>query len=844
MNKKLSTIITYTFAVFLVLILVLALGLYIWIKSLLPQYKGSIEVKGISNDVEILRDKYGMPHIYADNKLNLYFAFGYVVAQDRLLQMDLMRRTAAGELAEVLGEKLIPVDKLFRTLKAGHRLQDLGKYLTPEIKALYQAYAKGVNYFIKNRPLPIEFSLIGYKPKPWHYSDSIAPHYHLNWMLNNAFYTELSCYLISKKFNHSGNRALKTFSELCPSFKSLSPNDTEILISKNKNKASVFNITTNKSKQSQTKDKQLFAFLKADAQARTLLGISHWGGSNSWAISANKSEQGQALLANDMHLGFALPGIWYEVHLSSPNLNISGVTIAGAPHIIVGSNTKTAWAFTNGAIDDSDFYIEKLHPTKPDYYKVGNGYKKMRIIKESIPVKGKKDVTLRLRLTRHGPIINDISTEIFGAKKIQGQVFKKELKKVEAEEVLAMRWMANEKFEWHIGLEELSRSENIDDVKKASRRFTSPAQNFVYADKAGNIGSSLGGCVPKRNGFTGFFPLDGASGRYEWGPCLDRRLFDLKNPKRAWIGTANERHSSKLARFISNYYSTPYRSMRIHEFMNEKEKLSKKDFQLMHNDTKVLIFQEWKPILEKIDSKKLNNIEKEALQKLLSWDGFTNKKNKPAASIFFALWSHILENTFSGYLNKEELKLYLKLRMTVSNAIRHIMANEESALFDNPQTQQKEKRMDIVLLSFKQAISHLEEKLGSDLEGWDWGKIHKLTYEHPLGKLSPLLGFLYNRGPFPVNGGYFSLNPMIWSFLGSKQAYDVYAGASMRYIFDLEDIDSSLRVIPAGISGNFLSPHYDDQIPLFLQGKYRPFVFSRSKVIENTKHRLVLKPAK
>ena len=182
--------------------------------------------------------------------------------------------------------------------------------------------------------------------------------------------------------------------------------------------------------------------------------------------------------------------------------------------------------------------------------------------------------------------------------------------------------------------------------------------------------------------------------------------------------------------------------------------------------------------------------------------------------------------------------------MTVSNAIRHIMAKEESALFDNPQTQQKEKRMDIVLLSFKQAISHLEEKLGSDLEGWDWGKIHKLTYEHPLGKLSPLLGFLYNRGPFPVNGGYFSLNPMIWSFLGSKQAYDVYAGASMRYIFDLEDIDSSLRVIPAGISGNFLSPHYDDQIPLFLQGKYRPFVFSRSKVIENTKHRLVLKPAK
>ena len=786
------------------------LALYLWVKMRLPDYNGRIQISGISQEIEILRDNYGMPHIYAADEPDLYFGFGYAVAQDRLVQMDLMRRFVAGELSEVLGAKLLDIDRFSRVVfKGGPKLADMIKQAPIEIAENYKAYAKGVNYFIENHPLPVEFTLMGYKPKPWNYADGFAVHYYMSWILNRAFFSELTCYLLIKKFGPEKAKGL------CMNKTPILPNDPEIVGAKLKQ-------LENKHTQS-----SLVSLLKTDVRAREFFQVSNKSGSNSWAIAGNKSQDGHPLLANDMHLSFSLPGVWYEAHLVTPEMNVSGVTVAGVPHIIVGGNTHVAWGFTNACADDTDFYIETIHPDKPDHYLEGKRFVKMRTVEEKIRVKGQESVSFTLRFTRHGPIINDV----LDVGMTQGLKHK---------EVLAMRWTAYEHTRSSIALTELNHAKNADDIVKASRHFGSPAQNWVYADRDGNIGFTLAGCIPERRGFDGSLPVDGASGRYEWGPCVNLQPLQMRNPPRGWIASANEKHSSRFPHSISHYYEPPHRSMRISEFLDNDKKISKKDIQDMQNDTKILIFQEVKAVLEKIERKSLNDFEKKGLDTLLAWDSFARAKEEPAAAIFFALWSNLTENLFSKHLTEEERKLVFKNRHFLIDTLRTIFKEEENPWLDDSETQKIENREDVMLQGLKDALAFLQKKLGSDIADWEWGDIHRLKMEHGLGRVSPILGWFFNRGPFPVGGGIFSLSPMTFYFY---KPYDAYIGDSMRYIIDLKDPDSSLRIIPAGISGNFLSPHYDDQIKKYLGGEYRPFVFSREKVLENQKYRLIFEPS-
>ena len=378
-----------------------------------------------------------------------------------------------------------------------------------------------------------------------------------------------------------------------------------------------------------------------------------------------------------------------------------------------------------------------------------------------------------------------------------------------------------------IALYELNHSKNINDIKKASQYFGVPAQNWVYADRDGNIGFTLAGCIPERRGFNGSLPVDGASGRYEWGPCLNTKQLQMQNPPQGWIASANEKHSSQFPHPISHYYEPPHRSMRIREFLDNKKKVSKKDFQDMQNDTKVLLFREFKDALRDVDRKSLSDFEKEGLDTLLGWDSFAHAKGEPAAAIFFALFSSLIENLFTRDLSKDERNLYLQSRHFSVDALRTFL-------------QKAENREDIISQGLKDALASLQKKLGSNMKDWEWGDIHQLTYKHGLGRVSRILAWIFNRGPFPVGGGIFSLSPMTFAF---DKPYNVTVGDSMRYIMDLSDPDLSLRVIPSGISGNFLSPHYDDQIEMYLKGKYRPFVFSREKVNEQKKYRLLLIPS-
>ena len=805
----------YIFSI-LSLILFTFISLYLWARSRLPDYEGRLEAEGISSQVEILRDSYGMPHIYAKKESDLYFALGYATAQDRLFQMDMMRRAIGGRLSEILGESTIQIDRLFLTLRGGQQFEETLKKLPAKLIQIYKSYARGINHFIENKPLPIEFSLLGYRPEPWKYSDGVAAYYYIAWSLNSAFYAELTCAFFIEKFGIVKGK------EFCPT-KSPFKKEPGILDLSSQHSLS-------KIKNTQGRNLSL-AFLLADTQARELFQVSQWGASNNWIISSKKSESNGVLLANDMHLHFSLPGVWYEAHLVSPELNISGVTLAALPHIMVGSNTHVAWAFTNVMADDSDFYYETIDPKRPDYYQVGKRFVKMRIIEERIPVKGQEDIPLKIRVTRHGPIINSV----------QGPQGENLLMASKTNKAVAMRWTVREHHLGPLALYKLNHAKNIRDIEKASSYFRAPALNWVYGDKEGNIGYTFAGCIPKRRGFDGSLPLDGASGRYEWGPCLplNSRL-RMRNPKRGWIASANEKHSSKHPHPISHYYAPPYRSMRIRELLREKEKLSRKDFQRMHNDSKILAIEEWRPLLKNMDQKNLSPFEKEALQILLNWDGFAHAQERPGATIFFAFYAHLHNNFFGKRLNEKEQKVYYRMMNTAALALRSLLQKEKSELFDDPKTPKEETRDDLILKSFQEAIAYLKESLGSDIKDWEWGEIHQLTFYHFLGRASRLLGFFLNRGPFAPGGGNFALKSNIFKI---NEAYEVMAGASMRYIIDLNNPDQSLRVIPTGISGNFLSPHYDDQMQKFIDGKYRPFVFSRREVIKDAKRRLLLVPS-
>ena len=797
------------------IILIGQLTVYAWWKSSLPEYDGSLKLAAITEEVEILRDNYGMPHIYAKNELDLNFALGYSMAQDRLLQMDLMRRATQGQLAEVIGEEMLESDKLFRTLKAGISYKKVEKNLPPNIINLYKAFAQGISYYIENSPLPASFSLLGYKPKPWKYSDVLDFHYLFYWLINVSFTAEITCHIFAKKFEASGLNKEK-IKALCPrTGPKLLGKDIQIVNSKT------------------SKFEDFIGLLDADAQARNFLGVAPFGASNSWVISGKKSVSGQPLLANDTHLQLTIPNVWYEVHLVSPKLNASGITLPGAPHILAGANTNTAWGITNALADESDLYIEKIHPKKPDYYLVGNTYHKMQVVNEKIKVKGQKDHLLRIGITRHGPIINNI----FG-KNID------KISKIKNQETLALRWTARENFLSPIALYKLNHSKNVDDIAKASRYFAGPPANWVYMDKKGNIGYSLAGCVPKRLGFTGFTPLDGASNRHEWGPCLDLSPLQVKNPKKGWIATTNNKHSSSFPHTISHYYFPPHRSLRINEFMNKKDKLSIKDFQTMQADTQIIAIKEWRTAFEDINPNDFdsNDIEREGLKTLIAWDGSGLHRDKPGATIFFVCLIQLIKNLFGVHLTDDEMKLFTntKSSFTMMNSLRTQMLQKEGLLFDDPQSSKKENRNDVLSRSLKEALQFLNKKFGSNIKKWDWGKLHRLTLKHPLSQASPIIGWILNRGPYPVGGGYFSLNMM--SFDIYNPSYDVLFGSGMRYIINIENIDQSLRITPSGTSGNFLSPYYDDQTDLFINDKYRPFTFSRDKVLKETKHRLLLNP--
>jgi penicillin amidase len=784
------------FALALLALVVVAVAVvYIYLRRTVPDYDGELAVAGIKAPVEILRDSYGMPHVYAASETDAAFGLGYAMAQDRLFQMDMIRRVIRGRMAEVLGAELVPMDKLFRTVTAPMTVDALYARLDPELQQLLVAYTAGVNAFLKTRrsALPLEFTLAGYEPEPWRPADCMASYYLMAWQLTSSFETELLHHLIAAKLGQE--RAADLYPQYPKGYPAILPEGEATL-----------------------------RFLEAAGLAREVLGPVGDGNSNNWVVAGSKSKTGKPLLANDPHLALPAPGIWYEAHLVTPNANVTGVVIPGAPAVAIGTNGHVAWGYTNTMLDDADYYLERVNPRDPNQVEYLGQWETMKVSNEVIKVKGKPDVVYRLRRTRHGPVIDEVNDfdEPGG-------------------HVLAMRWVARERFGAVKALYLFNGARSIDDIERAMEHFKCPGQNVVYADRQGNIGFWTGAGIPRREGFSGAHLLPGWDGKHEWnGYVPTAQQPHLRNPAQGWIASANNKHVADGYPYtISNNYVGPDRYLRIREMLTAKRKLGVDDFVRMQGDTLMPLAREWVPLIGRaLQRQALSPVEREAARRLAAWD-FRARADAVGPSIFHAVLDEMVRDVLRPRLGERLYARYIKTGFITRNALREIVGQEKRAWLDDPKTPAREGAADLFRRSFRAAVRRLVTWRGEDADNWRWGDLHRLTLYHPIGKKSALLGRLLNIGPVGIGGSYITVNAQGHRVAG---AWEVGWGVSTRFIFDLGDLNRSLRVLPAGVSGNFMSPHYDDQFDLWRKVEYRPLVLDRKLVERDVRHTLKLRP--
>jgi penicillin amidase len=794
--------------VILVLLVIVLLGIIagvIYIRDIyrngLPDYNRDIRLNGLKYEVEVYRDIYAIPHVYAKTESDLYMAVGYLMAQDRLWQMDLIRRVTLGRISEIFGEDFIETDLLLRALRFSEKSEKILGELKEKHRAAIESYCEGVNQYIRSnlKNLPFEFTLLGYKPEKWEPLHTLNLLGYMAWDLK-AGWDELVLDDIRKAIDSN------LYSELLPDYSTYE----SVVYPDYDSALSVSDI-----------ESLIFALNRQLEE----LGADIFNASNNWAISKEKSPTGKPVLANDMHLGLNIPGIWYQMHQVVENeLNVTGLVLPGAPFVICGHNEHIAWGMTNVYVDNVDFYLEIINPEDSTKYEFNGQWKDMLVKKEIINTREGRAVEKEIRFTHHGPVVSQFK----GIK----------------DKAVTMHWIGDEYSNEFLTVYLLNRASNWEEFKNALRTFQNISQNVVYADIYGNIGMYCAAGVPIRKR-TEIYPLlPGWIDDYDWKGMLDfDKLPYSINPENGFVASANNKTAGgNYSYHIGTWYALPYRMERITQVLSQKDELLVDDFIQLQLDQKSGLAQKHLPlILNAIDSNKLQvKLEKEGFDILKKWDGSYDKENI-AASIFETYYEKLIENIFSDELGEELYDRLIKAYKITRLALDKIVERKSSNWLDNTDTEDyTESLNDIIEKSYKDAIHYLQQKYGDKIGSWKWGNIHKLTLKHPLSKVKILDRiFKLNRGPFAVGGSFHTVCPFNYPF---GNPAEVTSGASNRHIYTLYNWDSSLTVIPTGNSGIPSSRHYCDQTGLYLSGKYHKDYFSEEQVKKNAKYKMSFIP--
>lgn len=782
-----------------VLLLLTAAGLAWHLHSKRPQRSGELQLSGLSAPVTVRYDEFGVPHIAAQNEADLYRALGFVHAQDRLYQMEMLRRLSRGELAAVLGPKLLETDRLFRTLGIrayadAYAAREFAVIDTPAKKALI-AYLDGVNQFQAIKPAPLEFEILGISKRPFTPADTVSVAGYLAYSFAAAFRTEP---VLTQVRDQLGAPYLKIFDlDWRPDGvlrQQLRPGDWQ--------------------------DLGRLARLSQDALAAA--GQPAFEGSNAWAVSGGRTSSGKPMLAGDPHIQFAVPAVWYEAHLNTPGFELYGHFQALNPMALLGHNQQFGWSLTMFQNDDIDLIAEKLNPANANEVWYHGQWVVMSSREETIAVKGGPDVKLTLRRSPHGPIVNDALFGAAGATPI------------------AMWWAMLETENPVIdAFYEMNRADTLAKARAAASQIHAPGLNIVWAGAGGDIGWWAAAKLPIRPpGVNPSFILDGASGEADkLGFTPFAQNPQEENPARGYVVSANHQPASALP--VPGYYNLWDRAERLDSFLRDPSiKWNTANTKALQLDVQTGYSQRvLRPLLPVLREVVQGEADQALVEELAVWNG-NYSVDQRAPVVYQQLLFELARAALADELGEAAFENLRRTR-ALDHALPRLMADPASPWWDRRGTPAVETQADIVKQAWTAALAHLRATFGTDTKAWTWGAAHTLTHGHPLGQQKPL-DKVFNVGPFAAPGSHEMPNNLA-ARIGPAPWAVIY-GPSTRRIIDFAAPEAALGINPVGQSGVFGDTHYADQAALHVRGLYRSQHLDEADVAAHARSTLQLKP--
>jgi penicillin amidase len=753
-------------------------GLRRWLlaQSLPPRHE-TCRLTGCQRPIVIRFDRAGIPHIEAQTTADLFFAQGYCHARDRSWQMELNRRGARGELAELFGARAIDLDRVLRRLGFRRCAEREALTLDEEERSCLEAYTAGINACLARRALPIEYRLLRSRPEPWRLMDTLCFARYMAWNLTVGWESKLIRWLLSRAQSAEGGA------------------------------------------RSAERENSLFD-LTLQAPRSVLFGS---GGSNNWAVAPERSTTGRALLANDPHLRPRLPGAWYMAHLQAPGWNVIGASMPGLPGIVIGHNERVAWGITAAIADGQDLYIERPAPENPRRFQHGDGWEDAEVLREEIRVRGRSmPVVEEVVRTRHGPLLNgfmDIPTDA---------------------PPLSLRSVTDDGHCSTLAMLHLNRAHDWPSFRTALRQWSYPALNFVYADVDGVTAYKLAGRIPIRARDSSELSAPGYDGAHEWvGEVPFDDLPETVNPPGGFWSSANSEPALPCRHFLSADWMDSYRQQRIVQLAGASAKLSPEDCQRMQNDRVSLPARE---VARRLCTH-LSPTEHPELKVLENWDGRMDPDSVPAAiyAVFrrelvcwvYRDWPAHLRDYLLGKGVHELLNFSSVLHGRGSSLLlallERLLANADGIA--------------LVSDAFRQTIARLQRQLGPQPARWHWGRLHRIHFGHVLGLGAPVLERLLqlSRGPYPIGG---DIDTVAQSGVDPWHPFAASTfTVSCRLVFDVGNWDAGRFILPSGQSGQPGSPHYDDLLPAWRRGEYRPLWFTQPAIARDTTETINLAPA-
>lgn len=787
----------YFLLILLLLVIVSGFGTWYYIQSDSPDYEGEFGLQGLETEAEILFDDYGVSHIYASSERDAYYALGFVHASERLFQMEMIRRAASGRLAEVIGPDLIETDILFRTVGlekiARQSVETYHASETEPYQIAAQAYLDGINAFIEQGEDPIEFGFMGIEKTPF----SLVDLYNVSGFMAYGFASGLTQEPVVERIAQ----------RLGPEYLA----DVNLDYRDQTQRIHSFRDSSMASVEASFGSKVQAALKK--------LPVPLLQGSNSWVIAPERSASGAVLFANDPHIGYSQPSVWFEAHLETPDFSWYGYHLAGYPFAPIGHNKHHAIGLTMFLNDDTHFYREKVNPDNSNQVWFKDHWEDLELEEQTIKVKGGKDTTITLRTSRHGPIVNDA------------------FKEVQSEAPIALWWVyLQQANNLMIPAYGLAHGQSMAELELAASQIIAPGLNVMYGDVDGNIASWSSAKLAR-------FPahvntklyLDGSSGEDE---LIGYYEFEdnprAVNPPWGYVYSANNQHDSLPGGYYPGYYAADHRAKRIVQMLEARQTWDAEGVREMINDhTGPNLTTLVAGLLADLDS----DLGTTARERLSQWDG-SHAPEAIAPTIYYKLLYHTLRLQMEDELGYEDFHTVVNTYL-IQSSLDRLLRNAQSVWWDDQQTDAHETRGQIVSVAWEKTIRELEKQFGVDVEAWQWEKAHYLEHGHPLGQVPPL-DAVFNVGPIAVGSGNEVINNLAFD-IDSTGLYRATFGPSRRAVIDFADPAHSWSILPTGNSGHVGSEHYDDQALMYARGEFRAQLLDRADIEKQDGGRWILK---